>query len=413
VFPPRDEWTEDGPEYLYREGHVLIRDADIGRVTEVLRGGRPAPSRRDRDDDGGSNVNVNGLTLFELPPLLAPDDDDGGEPVPLTVHRALLRVDTVLGVGVAAPDHVVFLCPSHTGSGCPATEPEEVPPGSGPDPAVGAPEACDGAGTLVAVIDSGLTGTSPPQSWMTGVLGEDERTLVPNGPIQPYEGHGTFCAGMVRTVAPRADVYVWNAFLKVGAEFESTLAAKIVLALEQGPDVISLSFGCVSRDSIPPIGFEVVRERVAELKGVVVVAAAGNDGVRAPFWPAASPWTVSVGALTLDGRAKARFSNFGGWVDVYAPGENLVNAFCAGTYTCTETPNIGQVRKFDGMARWSGTSFSTPMVAGLIAARMSATGENGQQAAAALLRRARKQAIPGLGAVIFPGQACEDGGGCC
>jgi subtilisin family serine protease len=176
----------------------------------------------------------------------------------------------------------------------------------------------------------------------------------------------------------------------------------MALALDETPDIISMSAGTTTRSGWPLVSMEIFwRTRLSRVKGTVLVAAAGNDGDRGPFWPAAFPWSVSVGAVEPDG-SRAGFSNYGSWVDVYALGVDVVNAYPRGPFTYSEPPFAGQSTNFlTGLANWSGTSFSTPLVAGLIAARMSWSGESARESADALLRVARERALgdPRQGAV--------------
>lgn len=424
AFPNERQWDEvDDVDYLYRKNTILVREQDADLLVDALRrifepGGRYVPA------DGAAPVFrrrrvTAGVLCVTMP--------DGLPPVP----EVLDRLDENGLRGVGRIDSVLYVCPH----ACPATEPVEVPRGTVdpfPPPGLDARccpghctprPGCDGDGVFVSVVDTGLLPDAAiGHPWLVGVQGMDEDPFDDDGNIRAYAGHGTFVAGCLRCAAPKAAVFVEKAFeiapggtiveSAAGATFESTFAPSLEHALDQSPDVLVFTFTTSNRQNQSLLTFdEIYERRIRHLKGLVVVAPAGNDGQRRPMFPAAYPWVVSVGALSASWRDRAHFSNFGGWVDVFAPGEDLVNAFPEGTYVTNETP-VPEQRQFHGMAQWSGTSFSTPIVAGLIAARMSATGENGRQAAESLLRLARSQAIPGVGAALYPGQACCEAGHC-
>jgi subtilisin family serine protease len=369
-----DDWRERGSyDYLYKKNEYLVADRDLDRARGLL---------------GKAEVSD---SLLDGVSLLRSEDSD--------IRPVLDRVDQVLGPGVVTPNHVLSVCGGI--KLCPATEPV-VPTVPEPWPSVA--ESAEGQDVRVAVVDTGFLREGWQKPWLDGVIVDDPADIedpdwwpAKDNFIDPYAGHGTFIAGVIRCLAPGAEVTVEQVLDKAGVVDEAALIKQLDDALAKSPDVISFSAGGYTRRNVPPKAFvEFYESRLKHLKGVVLVAAAGNDSDRTPFWPAAFPWAVSVGSLKADGRRRSEFSNHGAWVDVYAPGEGLVNAYATGKYQSVFDEN--DIRTFDdGMCEWSGTSFSTPVVAGLIAARMSRTGENGQQAARKLLKAARIQSTPGVG----------------
>jgi len=156
--------------------------------------------------------------------------------------------------------------------------------------------------------------------------------------------HGTFCAGLLVSVAPDATVMPLRAFDDNGNSDLFTIAKAIRYARRNGAQVLNMSFGTLT-------DVRVLREAIdyARAGNVVLVASAGNNNTATPQYPAAYPGVIAVAATDLVDR-KASFSNYGGYVFVDAPGTHIISATPSGGY---------------GMA--SGTSFSAPMVAGMAA----------------------------------------------
>jgi subtilisin family serine protease len=392
-------------DYLYAAGQILVRDEYLDRVLHIIEFETPEDQRRQmwNDRDRVQRV-IEGVVLLTL-------RKEGPQ-----VQDALERVEERLGRGIATPDHVLTVAPGE-GTPCPATEPEEVYEEIEPYPSVCLGNG--GAGVLVYMDDTGLlAGADTAHSWLAGVTGDPDPlpprnppgTPTPPGiqPLERYTGHGTFVAGVLRCMAPGARIIVTDVFpvTTAGSQLESTWIPRLEAALGLGADIFHLTISAHTRHDHPLITFQKWLERLRSYGGAVCVVAAGNDGSRRLSWPAAFSEVVSVGALGSDWRGRASFSNFGPWVDVYAPGRDLINAYATGTYICKVHPYVNQPREFYGMAKWSGTSFSTPIVSGLIAARMTRAGETARQAAAALLAEARSHAIPGVGAILLP--CCND-----
>jgi Subtilase family len=386
--------AEDRIDHMYAEGEILVREEHLDRVLEVI--AHPGRAELESADPPRIRRVIAGHVLVTL-----------GDPHPVAAE-ALDLIDAALGRGIATPNHVLTVCSDGGVIICPATEPEPAYYEMEPHPS-GSHEG--GHGVRVYVADTGLLrDAADGHAWLDGVEVQDEtRDYDPPQPLQgdppaipPYTGHGTFVAGVLRTMAPATDVVVANVFSVAGSALESDFVARLESAFRLGVDIFQLDVACASRNDIPLLAFGDWLKRVRNSKGAICLAPAGNSARRRPAWPAAFPEVIAVGALGGDWRDRASFSNFGPWVDVYAPGRDIVNAYATGDYTCHVSPYTGQVRSFCGMAKWSGTSFSTPIVSGLIAARMSRTGENARQAAEALLAEARARAIPGVGPVLLP-----------
>lgn len=176
-------------------------------------------------------------------------------------------------------------------------------------------------------------------------------------------GHGTHVAGIIGAVTDNNQGIA-------GIDWEAQLLPVKVLNFQGAgtcEDVINgiyyaTSFADVMNFSLGSSGFPCTGEEdtinYAINSGVVVIAAAGNNNSTMKSYPAGFDSVMAIAALDENGD-KASFSNYGGWIDVTAPGVNILSTIVPGILNgCSDEDN-------DGYALCSGTSMATPFVSGI------------------------------------------------
>ncbi|MEU3985191.1 S8/S53 family peptidase [Streptomyces sp. NPDC026672] len=413
---------DDSGEFLYEKGVVLARDGEEARVVEdtVRAHFTEAPDLvADHVRRAGPETNRTGITRIRVGD--PGEGDRGGDRTVAHALRALREAEGRQGRRLVSRNHVVSIAVN----ACPGDEPVPAAAGETANPAAdGTPHDPDTA-IGVLVVDTGLMHDYRSYPQLAHTQGDPQlRETDDSGVLQQYVGHGTFIAGVLAAVAPNTDVTVRNTLNDAGAILESEFGAKLFEAVDRDgwPDIISLSAGTSNGRTDGLLGIDAFMRELRD-QGTLLVAAAGNNSSATPFWPAAYAalpgWedaVLSVGALRGDGEFGACFTNHGPWVTAYAPGERLTSALTGFgtpvpyvyqhstydacrfgfTYACTcQSPHhtgvLSETREttgtrpdevsFTGLAQWSGTSFAAPVVAGLVAAHMSAHKESDPRAA--------------------------------
>jgi subtilisin family serine protease len=251
--------------------------------------------------------------------------------------------------------------------------------------ALQAPNAPRGAGTStrVGLIDSGVETSHP-------VLRDADITAWGCGSKKIPSAHGTAVASLLvgrgprfRGAAPDAALYAADVYCNdpIGGSIEA-VAAALAWLLSERVAVVNISLVGPANRTLE----QVVRRAAA--KGMLLVAAVGNDGPAAPpLYPAAYPEVVAV--TGVDGR-----------------GQVLPEA-CRGPHVAFAAPGSEMAVASLGAQRFTparGTSFAAPLVAGLLAATMRTP----EVALAALVREARDSGAPGRDVVYGHGVVAHE-----
>ncbi|MGB8643724.1 MAG: S8 family peptidase [Anaerolineae bacterium] len=214
--------------------------------------------------------------------------------------------------------------------------------------------AVGGRMVTIAIIDSGVELTHPD---LRARIVRGYNFVIPGAPPQDDLGHGTHVAGIAAAIqnnhvgvagtATGVQILPLKILDASGYGTIANLALAMRYAVRRNARVISLSLGTGEVNQCPTVLQEAAD--FAYSRGTLVVAAAGNLGEGAPFFPAACNHVMSVNSTDYTDRL-SYFSNFSDWVSISAPGEDILSTVPGATYDYN-----------------SGTSMATPFVAGTAA----------------------------------------------
>ncbi len=217
----------------------------------------------------------------------------------------------------------------------------------------------------VAVIDTGIESSHDflkkrvDETYFNGV----NKNYLKVGDTSDDNGHGTHVAGIIADcTTENVRIRPYKVLDATGAGYTSVIVAGIYRAIEDDVCAINLSLG--SRNPSP---IEEAAIDFAEENDVLVICAAGNQANTQPHYPACYENAIAVASVANDGQLSF-FSCYGDYVDISAPGSDIVSTFLDGTYISL-----------------NGTSMATPFVTAACAMAKALHGKNTNDEIKALL----------------------------
>lgn len=207
-----------------------------------------------------------------------------------------------------------------------------------------------GIAVKVGILDTGIDLSHPD---LQGNIKGNVNMINPLKSGKDDNGHGTHVAGIAAAidnaigvvgVGPDIYLYAIKVLDRAGSGWLSDIIEGLQWSINNGMQVVNMSLGTYSQ-------VQSFRDAIiaAYNNGIVLTAAAGNDGVSTPLYPAAYDEVIAVAASDINNQIPS-WSNWGSYIDLTAPGANIFSTYKGSSYKTL-----------------SGTSMAAPHAAGTAA----------------------------------------------